>query len=71
MKTSDLQKIWIDANGTLVGPFESANEAQQYIDNRDDHGYDVSNWSIVTFKKYYTAPKKEFIVKNGHISLKQ
>lgn len=70
MKASDIVKNWVDTYKELVGPFETAEEAQAYIDDRDDHGYDVSNWEIVTFKKMYTspAPKKEFVVKNGRIT---
>lgn len=30
-----------------VGPFDSREEAQQYIYDRDDHGYDTRSWQIV------------------------
>ena len=44
MKTADItEKFWIDANGELIGPFENQEEAQIYIDDRDDHGFNVEN----------------------------
>ena len=56
MKITDItDKIWIDANGELIGPFETSDEAQEYIDDRDDHGFNVQNWNMIVFKKYYTS----------------
>ena len=56
MKTIDItEKVWVEANGELIGPFENQDEAQAYIDDRDDHAFDVRNWNMIVFKKYYTS----------------
>lgn len=47
MKTTDLLKLWIDADGEAIGPFDYIDEAEAYIDDRDDHGYDITNWTIM------------------------
>lgn len=33
----------------LVGPFKTQDEAQDYINDRDDHAFDVRDWGIVEF----------------------
>lgn len=59
MKTTDIiDKVWVDANGELVGPFETSEKAKEYIDDRDDHGFNVENWDLVKFQKWNTAPLK-------------
>ena len=35
--------------GDLVGPFKTQLEAQVYINDRDDHAFDVRDWGIVEF----------------------
>lgn len=40
--------IYVLADDEPCGPFETEEQAQEYINDRDDHGYDVRNWYIVT-----------------------
>ena len=68
MKTTDItEKVWVDANGELIGPFENQEEAQIYIDDRDDHGFNVENWNVVVFEKYTDIQLLEILANNGNI----
>lgn len=52
MKTTDItEKVWVDANGELIGPFETVEQAKEYIDDRDDHAFDVRNWRLIKISK--------------------
>lgn len=46
----DFCKFWVMADGELIGPFDTQNTAQAWIDDRDDHGYNVLDWHIVRLK---------------------
>lgn len=40
-------EYWVKTDDETVGPFETEEEAQQYIYDRDDHGYDTRSWKIL------------------------
>lgn len=43
--------IYVLADNKPCGPFTTKGEAQEYINDRDDHGYDVRDWEIVELYK--------------------
>lgn len=42
-----LPNTFIQTDDEKVGPFDSEEDAEQYIYNCYHHGYDVSNWYII------------------------
>lgn len=39
--------VWVQTDDEVVGPFSTNEEAQEYIYDRDDHGYDTRTWTII------------------------
>lgn len=36
-----------DYNESVIAEFNTRKEANEYINDRDDHGYDTTLWSVV------------------------
>lgn len=45
-----LHKFWVSTDTELVGPFDTEEYAQAWIDDRDDHGYNTQWWYITKLK---------------------
>ena len=41
-----------DCDESVIEEFNTRKEANEYIDDRDDHGYDTTLWSVVPVPHY-------------------